>query len=137
MKLLSQTHILNMCIFFFVENYIHLPCLRAGRPYVIRTKMNQATQRTTGQKFHSWLATICLMQKTKEALPGRTWCGGLDHCTTTVAFHCLLVTCHPSTTPTSPPVPYRIPQNSPFCFPSKYIHIIHGTHVHPWGHHSF
>ena len=34
MKLLSQTHISNMCIFFFVENYIHLPCLRAGRPLV-------------------------------------------------------------------------------------------------------
>ena len=46
MKLLSQTHISNMCIFFFVENYIHLPCLRAGRPYVIGTKMNHATQRT-------------------------------------------------------------------------------------------
>ena len=32
--------------------------------------------------------------------------------------------------PHFPPVPFRIP---PFCFPSKYIHIIHGTHVHPWG----
>ena len=35
--------------------------------------------------------------------------------------------------PHFPTVPFRIPQNCPFCFPSKYIHIIHGTHVHPWG----
>ena len=110
MKLLWHTHISNMYILFFVENYIHLPCSRPGWTYMIRTKMNHSIQRTN-KKFH---ATICLMQKTKEALPGRTWCGRLDHCTTTVAFHCLLVTCHPSTTPTSPQCLLEYLKNSPF-----------------------
>ena len=121
-----------MCIFFFVENYIHLPCLRAGRPYVIRTKMNHATQRTI--KKVSQLARDDMFDAKNKR--GPTWpymvrqarplhydCG----------FPLLAGNLPPFHHPHFPPVPYRIPRSSPFCFSSKYIHIIHGTHVHPWG----
>ena len=133
MKLLWHTHISNMYILFFVENYIHLPCSRPGWTYMIRTKMNHSIQRTN-KKFH---ATICLMQKNKR---GPTWpymvrqarplhydCG----------FPFLAGNLPPFHHPHFPPVPFRIPQKQSFLFPFK-IYSYHSRHSRPsLGHHSF